>query len=112
MVGKVKTARRAYHSPVRTDQAKRTRLSELESARRLFIEHGYARTTVAAVADKAGVTPETIYLTVGGKRGLLEGVMDITGPHDSIADDEQWWEMVAQLPTASERLAKNVEYSC
>ena len=112
MVGKVKVTRRPYHSPLRADQAQRTRRRVLESARRLFIEHGYARTTVTAVADKAAVTPETIYLTFGGKRGLLEGVMDITGPHDSIADDEQWWEMVAQLPTASERLAKNVEYSC
>jgi hypothetical protein len=27
--------------------------------------------------------------SVGGKRGLLEGVMDITGPHDSTADDEE-----------------------
>jgi AcrR family transcriptional regulator len=112
MAGKVKTARRAYHSPLRADQAQQTRRRVLESARRLFIEHGYARTTVAAVADDAGVSPETIYLSLGGKRGLLEGVMEITGPHDSLADDDQWWEMVDRLPDASERLAKNVEYSC
>ena len=112
MAGKVKTARRAYHSPLRADQAQQTRRRVLESARRLFVEHGYARTTVAAVADHAGVSPETIYLSLGGKRGLLEGVMDITGPHDSVADDDQWWEMVAQLPDAAERLAKMVEYSC
>jgi AcrR family transcriptional regulator len=111
MAGKVK-ATRAYHSPLRADQAQRTRRRVLESARRLFVEHGYAKTTVAAVADDAGVSPETIYLAVGGKRGLLEGVMEITGPHDSMADDDAWWAMVATLPTAAERLAKNVEYSC
>jgi AcrR family transcriptional regulator len=112
MAAKVKAEKRAYHSPLRADQAQRTRRRVLESARRLFVEHGYAKTTVAAVADDAGVSPETIYLALGGKRGLLEGVMEITGPHDSLADDDTWWAMVATLPTAAERLAKNVEYSC
>jgi AcrR family transcriptional regulator len=78
----------------------------------LFVERGYAGTTVAAVADRAGVSPETIYLSLGGKRGLLEGVMDIAGPHGSVAEDDQRWHMVAELPTASGRLDKMVEYSC
>jgi hypothetical protein len=60
----------------------------------------------------AGVSPETIYLSLGGKRGLLEGVLDITGPHVSAADDDEWWHRVDELPTASERLDKIVEYSC
>ena len=38
--------------------------------------------------------------------------MDITGPHDSAADDDKWWDMVARLPSAAERLDKIVEYSC
>jgi hypothetical protein len=38
--------------------------------------------------------------------------MDITGPHDSAADDDEWWELVARLPSAAERLDKMVEYSC
>ena len=116
MAGRVKpgskTSRRAYHSPLRADQAQQTRRRVLEAARRLFVERGYAGTTVAAVADAAGVSPETIYLSLGGKRGLLEGVMDITGPHDTAADDDKWWNMVAQLPDAPERLDKMVEYSC
>jgi AcrR family transcriptional regulator len=111
MAGKVK-ATRAYHSPLRADQAERTRRRVLESARRLFVERGYAGTTVAAVADDAGVSPETIYLSVGGKRGLLEGVMDITGPHDSVADDAQWWAEVAELPDVNERVARMAEYAC
>jgi AcrR family transcriptional regulator len=114
MAGEVKAngPRRAYHSPLRADQAQQTRRRVLEAARRLFVERGYAGTTVAAVADHASVSPETIYLSLGGKRGLLEGVMDITGPHDTAADDDKWWTMVAQLPGASERLDKMVEYSC
>ena len=83
-----------------------------EAARQLFIDHGYAGTTVAAVADRAGVSPETIYLALGGKRGLLEGVMEITGPHESEAEDEAWWQMVAELRAAAERLDRMIEYSC
>jgi AcrR family transcriptional regulator len=109
---KAKTRRRPYNSPLRTDQAQQTRRRILESARRLFVAQGYAGTTVAAIAEDAGVVPETIYLSLGGKRGLLEGVMDITGPHDSAADDDKWWDMVAQLPSPSDRLDKMVEYSC
>ena len=112
MTRAVKTPRRAYRSRLRADQAQQTRRRVLESALQLFLDRGYAGTTVAAVADHAGVSPETIYLSLGGKRGLLEGVMDITGPHASVADDDKWWHMVAQLPGASERLDKMVEYSC
>ena len=112
MAEHVKGSRRAYHSPLRADQAQQTRRRVLESARRLFSERGYAGTTVAAVAEEAGVSPETIYLSLGGKRGLLEGVMDITGPHDTIADDEKWWLVVGGLPTAAERLDRMVDYSC
>jgi AcrR family transcriptional regulator len=112
MADEVKASRRAYHSPLRADQAQQTRRRILESARRLFSDRGYAGTTVAAVAEDAAVSPETIYLSLGGKRGLLEGVMDITGPHDSVADDEKWWLMVARQPHASERLDSMVEYSC
>jgi AcrR family transcriptional regulator len=112
MPGQVKPPRRTYSSPLRADQAQRTRRKILESARGLFVDRGYARTTVAAVAEDAGVSAETIYVTLGGKRGLLEGVMDITGPHDSAAEDDTWWDMVAHLPGAAERLERMVEYSC
>jgi AcrR family transcriptional regulator len=112
MARAVKTPRRAYYSRLRADQAQQTRRRVLESALQLFVDRGYAGTTVAAVADHAGVSPETIYLSLGGKRGLLEGVMDITGPHGSVAEDDKWWHIVAQLPGASERLDKMVEYSC
>jgi AcrR family transcriptional regulator len=104
--------RRTYHSPLRADQAQQTRRRVLETARGLFVERGYARTTVAAVADAAGVSPETIYVSLGGKRGLLEGVMDITGPHDSAADDDTWWQAVADLPDPVARLDRMVAYSC
>jgi AcrR family transcriptional regulator len=110
----VKTARRRYNSPLRADQAEQTRRRILESALRLFAEGGYAGTTIAAVANDAGVSPETIYLSLGGKRGLLEGAIEmaITGAETRTAEGDAWWAKVAGLPTAPERLEKLVEYSC
>lgn len=80
----------------------------------LFVDHGYAGTTIAAVAELAGVSPETVYLTFSGKRGLLEGVIEtaIAGADDSAATDEAFWADVAQLPEAAQRLQRMVEYSC
>jgi AcrR family transcriptional regulator len=114
MARDVKGARRRYHSPLRADQAQQTRRRILDAAYDLFAENGYAGTTIAMVAETAGVAPETIYLSVGGKRGLLEGVIDsaIAGDESQVADDQRFWDDVALLPTARERLDKMVEYSC
>ena len=114
MPGQVKPSRRKYHSPLRADQAEQTRRRILESALRLFGERGYAGTTIAAVAEHAGVSPETIYLSLGGKRGLLEGVIEmaITGAEDGATQQETWWTTVAEFPDAAQRLEKMVEYSC
>lgn len=114
MSGKVKPSRRRYNSPLRADQAEQTRRRVLDAAFRLFVDRGYAGTTIAAVAQKAGVSPETIYLTLGGKRGLLEGAIEmaIAGEEDAPTRDNAWWAAASQLPTARERLEKMVEYSC
>jgi AcrR family transcriptional regulator len=111
---KVKTSRRRYHSPLRADQAAETRRRVLEAAFRLFVDRGYAGTTIAAVAEHAGVSPETIYLSLGGKRGLLEGVIEmaIAGEDDPPTGGNAWWDAVARLPGAHDRLGKMVEYSC
>jgi AcrR family transcriptional regulator len=114
MVKEVKPARRSYHSPLRADQAEQTRRRILEAAYRLFVERGYAGTTIAAVAVEARVAPETVYLALGGKRGLLEGVIEsaIAGEDDPPAEVNEWWLTVARLPDAPQRLGKMVEYSC
>jgi AcrR family transcriptional regulator len=86
----------------------------LASAFRLFAERGYARSTIAAIAEDAGVSPETIYLSLGGKPGVLEGAIEmaITGAEDGAAEHDSSWATVAEVPDASERLEKMVEYSC
>jgi AcrR family transcriptional regulator len=114
MPGQVKNSRRKYHSPLRADQAEQTRRRILESAFRLFAQRGYAGTTIAAVAEDAGVAPETIYLSLGDKRGLLEGAIEmaIVGAEDRATLDKVRWTTVAEQAGAPERLEKMVEYSC
>jgi AcrR family transcriptional regulator len=114
MPGGVKRSRRSYSSPLRADQAEQTRRRILASAFGLFAKGGYAGTTIAAVAEDAGVSPETIYQGFGGKRGLLEGAIDmaIDGAEDGAASQERWRAAVAELPGARERLDMLVDYSC
>jgi AcrR family transcriptional regulator len=61
---------REYHAPRRVAQAAATRAAIETAAGRLFARHGYAATTVAAVAEEAGVTPKSVY-AVSDKPGLL-----------------------------------------
>jgi AcrR family transcriptional regulator len=48
----------------------------LESARRLFAEHGYESTTTAAIARGAGTSESQIIKHFGGKEGLLEAIFE------------------------------------
>lgn len=108
-------APRRYRSPARQQQAENTRQRILEAAHNLFLERGYAGTTVAAVAAEADVSPETIYGSLGGKRGLLEGVIAaaVQGPHTAVPFEQQpAYEQIATLPSPRERLRAFVGFAC
>jgi AcrR family transcriptional regulator len=68
---------RKYDSSRRQAQARQTRLQIAEAARALFLERGYGGTSIEAIAEKAGVAPETIYATFKNKRNVLSFVFDI-----------------------------------
>src|SRR4051794_2391256 len=68
---------RTYDSTRRTKQAAQTRAEVLDAAIELFGEQGWAGTTLAAVAERAGVAVETIYKTFGSKKDLLRAAMDV-----------------------------------
>ncbi len=69
-------AKRSYNSSRRALQAAQTRDDVLQAAMALFPETGWAGTTLAAIADRAGVSVETIYNGFGSKKGLLRATMD------------------------------------
>ena len=72
----VKSSRR-YDSSHRQQQAQTTRRAVLAAARTLFLEHGYAATTLAEIAGQAGVSVETIYKGFANKAGVLKAVFDV-----------------------------------
>jgi AcrR family transcriptional regulator len=68
---------RKYSSAVRDEQAARTRARILEAADELFLERGYARTTMKDIADRAGVARDTVHAVFGGKPRLLTALIDL-----------------------------------
>jgi AcrR family transcriptional regulator len=63
--------KREYDSSRRQRQAAQTRADILAAARRLFVERGYATTTIEAIAAAAEASEATVYAGFGSKRGLL-----------------------------------------
>jgi AcrR family transcriptional regulator len=69
--------KRAYSSSVRREQAAQTRNRILEAAGELFAASGYARTTIAAIAQRADVAADTVYATFGSKARILTALIDV-----------------------------------
>jgi len=67
--------KRRYQSARRSAQAADTRGAVLDAARGLFVETGWQKTTIAAIARAAGVSAETIYAVFGSKTALLEALV-------------------------------------
>src|SRR2546422_6922518 len=63
---------RRYDSTRRRAQAAQTRQDILKAALQLFLEGGYAGTTINDVAAAAGVAVETIYPGFGRKGALFQ----------------------------------------
>lgn len=85
------TRSRRYRSPRREQQARRTRARITAAAARRFLAHGYAGTTMRAVAADAGVALPTVELVFGTKARLLKAVIDT-----AIAGDDQPVPMLAR----------------
>ncbi len=70
--------RMPHVKPRRTQerQSADTRAAIVGAAAELFERDGYARTTVGAIAERAGVVIQTIYNSVGRKSAVLAAVLD------------------------------------
>ncbi len=70
-----------------------TRRAILEAARALFLERGYTRTTMTAIAEAATVSVETIYLSVGPKAALIRYLVEtaLSGTHEPVPAEERDW---------------------
>src|SRR3954452_479410 len=77
--------KQAYRSELRAQQAAATRQLVLDAATSLFVERGYAATSIDLIADTAGVGRSTVFSAAGGKPWLLKTAYD----RAIVGDDEQ-----------------------
>lgn len=70
-------AQRGYHSPRRDEAARETRARIVTAAHALFLEHGFASTSVGDIAVAAGVARPTVLTVFGTKAKLLRTVVDV-----------------------------------
>jgi AcrR family transcriptional regulator len=85
------TTKRAYDSRARREAAQATRQSILDAARRLFLERGYAATTIPEIARAAGIAVDTVYAAVGKKPSLFRLVVEvaISGSDGAVPAEER-----------------------
>lgn len=78
--------RRPYRSTRRRAQAADTRQRLLSAAADLFLESGFQATTIADIARRADVAPQTVYATFASKAGLLIALLDARTEQAGAAD--------------------------
>ncbi len=102
-----KSGKRRYDASSRRAAAERTRSAILESARRLFLEKGYAATTMSAIARAAEVALDTVYAVVGTKAQLFRLLVEaaLSGREDAIdADQREYVREIREEPDAARKL--------
>ncbi|MGW1466657.1 TetR family transcriptional regulator [Streptomyces sp. NPDC002308] len=74
----------------RADRRRATEVRILDSARELFAQKGFERTTMRAVAAAARVDPALVMQYFGSKRGLFgQAVQTLPAPPTAAADTDQ-----------------------
>ena len=76
--------KRSYDASGRREQARARRRAVVVAAEALFERDGFRSTTIAAVAERAGVSAESIYKGFGTKAALAKAVFDFV-----IAGDDE-----------------------
>jgi AcrR family transcriptional regulator len=118
MNGRRSQAPRRYHSPLRAEQARRTRTRILDAAEQQFAQRGYGAATISAIASAADVAPDTVYATFKNKRGLLGALVEArvrgatapvlkqTGPQAVRAETDQRRQIEIFVPDITERIER------
>jgi AcrR family transcriptional regulator len=91
----------------RRDRAKATHWRVVKAAYTLFCERGYAATTMAQIAEAAGVAVQTVYFAFHTKAALLSRAYDfaVMGEDESLVPQKQpWYEAMRAEPDVTEAL--------
>jgi AcrR family transcriptional regulator len=82
MARPVKT--RSYDHSGRAAAARETRRAVVRAASELFLQQGYLATTLTAIAQRAGVSVQTVYAQFGNKPAIVKQILD-----EAIAGDDE-----------------------
>ena len=93
-------------SGVRRDKALATRAAIIRAAREEFTRHGFHGATIAQIAGRAGVAPQTVYFTFHTKPALISAVIDNAVMGDDPVEPQaaQWWTAMTAAEGADEAL--------
>jgi AcrR family transcriptional regulator len=75
---------RGYDGTGRQARTRLTRAAVVEAARVLFLDGGYAATTIEAISDLSDTPPATVYRLFSSKLGILRALLDVS----AVGDDE------------------------
>jgi TetR/AcrR family transcriptional regulator of autoinduction and epiphytic fitness len=93
--------------PRRAERARTTRQRVLRAAIDCFVESGYPTTTMADIAERAGVAVQTLYASFKTKRAILAAAIDvaIAGDDEPVPVNERpWMQPVWQATTGPSTL--------
>lgn len=99
--------KRTYRSARREEAARRTREAIVAAALRRFVAQGYVATTMAAIAEDAGVALDTVYAAVGTKPVLFRLLIEraISGSEGPVpADERDYVQAIHAAPDARRKL--------
>jgi AcrR family transcriptional regulator len=90
----------------RRDRSRATRRKILEAAYEEFVEKGYHGATIAAIAERARVAPQTVYFVFHNKPALISAVIDhaVLGDDSIAPPDSEWWAAAVDEADAAESL--------
>ena len=79
--------RRPYEGAARQARTRRTWAAVVEAAQGLFLERGYAATTIEAISDRSDTPQATVYRLFSSKLGILKAVLDVSvgGDDEAVA---------------------------
>ena len=102
---------RSYDATRRRERAEEerraTRRRVVTAARHLFLTRGYVATTVADIADEAGVALQSVYNAGRSKADLMHAVVDLAVAGDDeevMLTDRPSFTAIASLPTAERQV--------
>ena len=91
----------------RRERSEATRRKIIHAAEAEFLENGFHGATIASIAKRAGVAPQTVYFVFHNKGALISAVIDnaVLGEDaPTVPQEADWWAAARAEPSAVEAL--------